>query len=99
MSQQAGQSQAEQQQEAQQALDVVWEISRLLNTGLNRQTVSVLTSLCESGVNPEALAAVVKELQLEAAARKVCLANFLYRNPDSLCLTHVVLNYISLQSS
>jgi len=31
----------------------------------------VLISLCENGVNPEALAAVVKELKKEAAALKV----------------------------
>lgn len=31
----------------------------------------MLISLCENGVNPEALAAVVKELKKEAAALKV----------------------------
>jgi len=38
---------------------------------LDRQTLSLLTSLCENGVNPEALAHVVKELQKEAMALKV----------------------------
>ena len=44
------------------------EISRLLNTGLDRETLGILVQLCEHGVNPEALAAVVKELKREAVA-------------------------------
>ena len=32
------------------------EISNLLNTGLDRQTLAILVNLCEAGVNPEALA-------------------------------------------
>lgn len=35
---------------------VLHEISTLLNTGLDRQTLSLCVSLCENGVNPEALA-------------------------------------------
>ena len=46
---------------------VVYEISRLLQTDLDRETLTVLVSLCEAGVNPEALAAVVKELRRESA--------------------------------
>ncbi|KAB2074017.1 hypothetical protein ES319_A07G125000v1 [Gossypium barbadense] len=33
--------------------------------GLDRHTLSVLIALCDLGLNPEALAAVVKELQRE----------------------------------
>jgi mitotic-spindle organizing protein 1 len=67
---------------------VLYEMSNLLNTGLDRATLSILIELCgayscfksivlsakvddvftETGVNPEALAAVVKELRREAAA-------------------------------
>jgi mitotic-spindle organizing protein 1 len=43
-------------------------MANLLGTGLDRQTLSILIALCEHGVNPEALAAVVKELRREAAA-------------------------------
>jgi mitotic-spindle organizing protein 1 len=49
---------------------VLYEISNLLNTGVNREALTILVGLTEAGVNPEALAAVVKELQREAAARK-----------------------------
>lgn len=63
-------AQAEQEagRRAQETLEIITEISQLLNTGLDRESVSILTSLCEMGVNPEALAAVVKELRRESAA-------------------------------
>ena len=47
---------------------VLFDISQLLNTGLDRATLNVLVGLTETGVNPEALAAVVKELRRESAA-------------------------------
>ncbi len=53
---------------ALQTLDVLHELSKLLNTGLDRETLEVLVALCENGANPESLAMVVKELRREAAA-------------------------------
>ena len=53
---------------ASQTVDVVYQLSLLLNTGLDRSTVALLIGLCECGVNPEALATVVKELRREAEA-------------------------------
>ena len=47
---------------------VLFDISQLLNTGLDRATLNVLVGMTESGVNPEALAAVVRELRREAAS-------------------------------
>ena len=52
----------------EQTLDMLYDISQLLQTGLDRETLAVLVGLTESGVNPEALAAVVRELRREAAA-------------------------------
>ena len=46
-------------------------MSQLLNCGLDKNTLSVLVSLIENGVNPEALAEVVKELRRETQALKV----------------------------
>jgi mitotic-spindle organizing protein 1 len=43
------------------------EISRLLDTGLDRETLAVLAELVESGVHPEALALAVRELRRESA--------------------------------
>ncbi|ODQ54266.1 hypothetical protein SAICODRAFT_29770 [Saitoella complicata NRRL Y-17804] len=53
------------QQQARETIDVLNEISLLLNTGLDKNTLSLCVSLCENGVNPEALAAVIRELRSE----------------------------------
>ena len=45
------------------------EISGLLNTGLDKNSLSILVQLCEMGVNPGALIHVVQELRREGAAR------------------------------
>ena len=47
-------------------MDLLFEISSLLNTGLDRETLSILVNLTELGVNPEALAEVVQQLRGEA---------------------------------
>jgi mitotic-spindle organizing protein 1 len=57
-------------EEAKETIEILYEISQILNTGLDRTSLSILVSLCENGVNPEALAAVVKELRREASALK-----------------------------
>jgi len=49
----------------------LFEISQLLNTGLDKETLEILVKLTELGVHPEALAAVVKELRREAAKVKM----------------------------
>ncbi|GJJ76196.1 mitotic-spindle organizing protein 1 [Entomortierella parvispora] len=69
-SHQRKQQQQQQQQEARQAMDILTEMSSLLNTGLDRETLAVCVSLCESGVNPEALAAVIKELRRESSSTR-----------------------------
>jgi len=57
-------------QQAKETMEIVYELSRLLDCGLDRETLSILIALVETGVNPEALAAVVKELRREAGALK-----------------------------
>ncbi len=44
-----------------------FELATLLDTGLSKEATKTLMELCDAGVNPEALAAVVKELRDEAA--------------------------------
>ncbi|KAG9235462.1 mitotic-spindle organizing gamma-tubulin ring associated-domain-containing protein [Amylocarpus encephaloides] len=56
--------------QARQVIDVFHEISILLNADLDRQTMSICISLIENGVNPEALASVVKELKKEGEETK-----------------------------
>lgn len=50
-----------------ESIDVLHEVSTILDTGLDRKTLALLLELIESGANPEALASVVKELRREAA--------------------------------
>ncbi|GMH21437.1 hypothetical protein Nepgr_023279 [Nepenthes gracilis] len=50
---------------ARESLELAFHMSNILETGLDRQTLSVLIALCDLGFNPEALAAVVKELRME----------------------------------
>lgn len=50
------------------AFVAVYELSRLLNTGLDRKTLEILMMLLQRGVNPEALASVVKQIRRDAAA-------------------------------
>ena len=56
-----------------------------MNTGLDSDCLAICVKLCENGVNPEALATVVRELrkQSEAIKREVrstyeCLLAFLW---------------------
>ncbi|EIM80466.1 uncharacterized protein STEHIDRAFT_68139 [Stereum hirsutum FP-91666 SS1] len=53
---------------AQQTLDILYEISQLLNTQLDKETLATCVGMIESGVNPEALAAVILELRRESTA-------------------------------
>ncbi|KAG7444340.1 uncharacterized protein BT62DRAFT_952101 [Guyanagaster necrorhizus] len=59
---------AERVNSAQQTLDILQEISQLLNTRLDRETLTTCVRMIESGVNPEALAAVILELRRESSA-------------------------------
>ncbi|OJD10339.1 mitotic-spindle organizing protein 1 [Emergomyces pasteurianus Ep9510] len=68
MPQPAQQQQDEKRQAAREVIDILHEISTILNTHLDRTELSLCVSLIENGVNPEALAAVIKELRREAAA-------------------------------
>ncbi|KAI1425551.1 mitotic-spindle organizing protein associated with a ring of gamma-tubulin 1 [Xylaria sp. FL1777] len=57
---------SEKQDAARQAVDILHEISTILNCHLDRRTLSVCISIVENGVNPEALANVVQYLRKEA---------------------------------
>jgi mitotic-spindle organizing protein 1 len=50
-------------EKTRETMDLVYEMSLLLNTGLDKQTLAHCVSLLEQGVNPEALATVIKELK------------------------------------
>uniref|UniRef100_A0A803MJ44 Uncharacterized protein n=1 Tax=Chenopodium quinoa TaxID=63459 RepID=A0A803MJ44_CHEQI len=50
---------------ARDSLELAFQMSNILETGLDRHSLSVLIALCDLGLNPEAVAAVVKELRRE----------------------------------
>ncbi|XP_059826435.1 mitotic-spindle organizing protein 1 [Mobula hypostoma] len=54
-----------------ETMDVLLEISRLLNTGLDMESLSICVRLCEQGINPEALASVIKELRKATESLKI----------------------------
>ncbi|KAJ0066891.1 hypothetical protein NL108_004886 [Boleophthalmus pectinirostris] len=54
-----------------ETMEVLLEISRLLNTGLDMESLSICVRLCEQGINPEALSSVIKELRKASESLKV----------------------------
>lgn len=50
-----------------EALEVAFEINKILDCGLDREILSLCIALVETGVNPEALAEVIKKLRKVAA--------------------------------
>ena len=49
------------------AMDALLEISKILNTGLDAETLAVCVELCEQGINPEAIATVIKEIRSQSS--------------------------------
>jgi len=54
--------------EARETFSTLLETARLLNTGLDAETLAICVRLCEQGANPEALATVIRELRRESAS-------------------------------
>jgi mitotic-spindle organizing protein 1 len=52
-------------------MDILVEMSAILNTGLDKESLRLLMCLCETGANPETLALIVQELRREAAKLKL----------------------------
>ncbi|PLN80918.1 mitotic-spindle organizing gamma-tubulin ring associated-domain-containing protein [Aspergillus taichungensis] len=62
-------------QAAREVIDILHEISTLLNTNLDRTELSLCVSLIENGVNPDALATVIKDLRKESVPTPRAFAN------------------------
>jgi len=50
-------------EQAEQSLDVLYEISRLMNCGIPRDKLGTCMQLIELGVHPQVLADIIHELQ------------------------------------
>ncbi|KAB7508203.1 UNVERIFIED_CONTAM: hypothetical protein RMT77_012466 [Armadillidium vulgare] len=48
---------------AKETFQIIREISKILNTGLDETSLAICVRLCENNVNPEALAKIVTELK------------------------------------
>lgn len=49
--------------QARETFQMLFQISQLLNTGLDAETLTICIRLCELGVDPEVLANVIKEIR------------------------------------
>jgi len=54
--------------DARETFSTLLEMSKLLNTGLDAETLAICVRLCEQGANPEALATIIRELRRESGA-------------------------------
>ncbi|KAM0928099.1 hypothetical protein ACQ4PT_002268 [Festuca glaucescens] len=61
--------------QAKESLELAFQMSQILDTGLDRHTLSLLMALCDRGANPEALAALVRELSSVAPPTATPAAN------------------------
>jgi len=48
---------------AKEAVELTYEISTLVETGLDRKALALAISLCEQGADPAAVTAVIRECQ------------------------------------
>ncbi|KAI9021726.1 mitotic-spindle organizing gamma-tubulin ring associated-domain-containing protein [Phycomyces nitens] len=55
--------------DVKETLSILTEMASLLNANLDCDTLAFCISMCEKGVNPEALAAVIKDLRKEEQLR------------------------------
>ncbi|KIR24808.1 mitotic-spindle organizing protein 1 [Cryptococcus deuterogattii 99/473] len=53
---------------ARETIDSLYDLSQLLQTGLDKSTLSICVGMIEQGANPDTLAAVIKELRAENEA-------------------------------
>lgn len=52
-------------QQSQKIRRTIQNISQLLNTGLNAETLDICIKLCEAGVHPQALADIINSVKSE----------------------------------
>lgn len=55
---------------AKETFAILQDLSRLLNTGLDSESLALCVRLCENGAHPQALATIIKEIKKQAQALK-----------------------------
>lgn len=53
-------------EESKETLEILFEMSQILNCGLNRETLKILITMIEKGANPDALVQVMNEMRKQA---------------------------------
>ncbi|WVO16287.1 mitotic-spindle organizing protein 1 [Cryptococcus depauperatus] len=56
---------------ANDTIDTLYDLSQLLQTGLEKTTLLICVGLIEQGANPDTLAAVIQDLREENEALKL----------------------------
>lgn len=56
----------EEHNEAVETLEILHEISQTLNCGIDKETLSIIVTLIENGVDPLAVASIIKEVKNES---------------------------------
>jgi mitotic-spindle organizing protein 1 len=54
------------EEETKELMSELFELSQILNTGIDYRTLGVIVNLVEAGVNPTAVAQMVKEVRNES---------------------------------
>lgn len=57
-------------QQSQELRTHLMNVSNMLNTGLSEEQLAICVQLCESGVNPQALAEIVKQIRSQVEKLK-----------------------------
>lgn len=56
--------------DSQEMRSVISKLSEMLNTGLTEEQLQICIQLCEAGVNPSAVAEVVRQIRSQVAELK-----------------------------
>ncbi|KAM8710332.1 hypothetical protein ACLKA7_017031 [Drosophila subpalustris] len=56
---------------AKRVLDVLYDMSEVVNAGLNPEAIGTCVELLEAGVKPRALAKIIKTLKKDAKIQKL----------------------------
>lgn len=51
--------------QSQELMTQLANLSKMLNTGLTEEQLNICVQLCEAGVNPQALAEIVKQIRTQ----------------------------------
>ena len=51
-----------------EVVDLLYQLSGVLNCGIDKQTVAIIVNMVEAGISPVAISSIVKEIRNESLA-------------------------------